>query len=308
MPGVAYISTAADKERYGIPLAENVEIYRASSLIDHYLRRPKGCVWLGDSIGRPLYMKGANPSISYSTTALISPGSVVEVPVPNYVSLDDSIIGDVLILDRFIPNIAEAVIVKSARTGYLTFTSVLNTHDGISIPITMDRGLLIEEERGIPGGRAVAKLSEWPVVAVLSAVGRYGYPRRSEQMLGYYAEQSLLLNVAAGVGGPPTWNTFSIANTSLNQATGDIWIPAGIYGAYYTDIKARYIGGWQQENVPEDIKIAAATLVTSLGAAPMGAMIRRFNTGKVQIERFADTVIDNDTKSLLRPYMANWMT
>lgn len=305
MGASSYIVTPAEKETYDITLATVAEIYRASSLVDHYLRRPKGCVWVSDAVGRPLYMEGATSSLTYTTTAVMTPGANVRVSVPGYVTLDDSLIGDVLVLDRNLST-AEAVTVNYAAPGTIGFATVLFAHDGTTTPITMDRGLVIDEEHSMPGQRSITQLAEWPVVSVLGSVGRYGYGRRDEQTLGYYQDLNLISTMAA-FGGPPQWSPFSIPQSSLNQWTGTFWVPAGALLSYYTDVKVRYIAGWQRQNLPNEIKIATASIVRSTGAAAMGPMVRKFNTGKVQIERFSATVLDNDTKMMLRPYMANWM-
>lgn len=305
MAASAYIQGAADQEFYGIPLATPVDIMRASSLIDHYLRRPKGCVWVADQTGQPIYMFGANPTITYTTAGTISPGASVVVTLPAFVGQDDSLVGDVLILDRLIPSVAEACVVATCASGQVTLKNVQFTHNGATTPVTLDRGLVIDEEHPLPGQRSITRLAEWPIANVLGALGRYSYGRRSDQKLGYFYDVNLLSTLSA-FGGPPTWNAFSIPSSSLNPSTGDLWVPAGLLLAYYTDIKARYVGGWPQTSLPTEIKLATAALVKSIHNAPMGPLVRRFNTGKISIERFSDTVIDEDIKGLLRPYQANW--
>lgn len=305
MAASAYIKTAAEKEEYGIPLATPVEIMRASSLVDHYLRRPKGCVWTADSVGKPAYMAGATASLTYTSYDLIVPGDTVTVQVEEYVGQDDSLVSDILVLDR-LKATSEACVVLNSAPGEITFRTVEKTHDGTTTPFTLERGLVVEEEKPLPGQRSVTRLSEWPIANILSAVGRYGYGRRSDQKVGYSNDVNLLSTMSA-FGGPPTWNPFSIPASSLNPTTGDFWVPAGLLLAYYTDIKARYVGGWPENGLPPEIKIATATLVERIRDAPFGPTVRRFNTGKISIERFADSLIDPDTKTMLRPFMANWM-
>lgn len=306
MPASAYIQGAAEQETFGIAKATPVEIMRASSLVDHYLRRPKGAVWMPDATGQPIYMAGANPTITYSCSQLIEPGSSVVVPIGTFIQKDDSLIGEVLILDRLTPSLVEACVIQSISPGQVTLGGVVNTHDGTTTPFLLERGMLVEEEKPLPSQRSITRLSEWPIANILSTLGRYGYGRRTDQSQGYMYDINLLSTLSA-FGGPPAWTPVAVPATSLNPTTGEMWVPAGLLLSYYTDIKTRYVGGWPQASLPNEIKMATAILVERIQDAPMGPLVRRFSTGKVTIERFADTVIDQDTKTMLRPYMSNWM-
>jgi hypothetical protein len=168
----------------------------------------------------------------------------------------------------------------------------------------MDFGLVVTEEKPMPNQRSLVHLSQWPISRPLSGVGRYGYGRRSDQMLGYFDDVNLL-SMFSSFGGPPAWELFEIQASSLNPITGQYWVPAGVLLSYFTDVKVRYVAGWQASALPRPIKTATAMLVDAIAGAGMGPNVRRFNTGKIDIERFTDTVLDNDTRDLLRPYRAH---
>ena len=59
----AYLS-GTDLEAYGVPTATTAQVQRASALIDAYLKRPEGCVWVPDTVGNPCYMAGLDPTIT----------------------------------------------------------------------------------------------------------------------------------------------------------------------------------------------------------------------------------------------------
>jgi hypothetical protein len=289
-----------------VPLANPNNVLKASLLIDHYLRRPEGCVYGVDANQQPAYMVSRSPSFVYSFSGVISPGTNVVVPLPGYVGDNDSLIGEVVVLDRLIAGSVEACVVLGVATGQVTLTNVQFTHTGTVTPVTLEFGMCVAEELNMPSQRSVARLSEWPIAKLMSGLGRYGYGRRTDQMLGYFYDANLLSTLSA-FGGPPAWTPFTIGASSLNPETGDLWVPSGTLLAYYTTIKMRYVSGWSAATLPAQIKVAAASIVDALSAAPMGAQIRRFNAGKTQIERFAATVLDDDIKTMLRPFMANWM-
>lgn len=306
MPASAYLVSSADYEAYGVPLTSQSHVLRASLLIDHYLRRPEGCVWAPDANGQPCYMIAKVPSLTYTTATTILPGASVVVSIPSYVGDSDSLIGEVVVLDRLVPAVTEACIVQAQTTGQITLTNVQFTHTGSPTPVTLEFGMSVSEELTMPNQRSVCRLSEWPIAKLMSGIGRYGYGRRTDQMLGYFYDANLIATLSA-FGGPPAWVPFFTPASSLNPETGDLWVPAGTLLAYYTDVKIRYIGGWSAAALPPQIKVATASIVDAMSAAPMGPQIRRFNAGKTQIERFADTILDPDIKSMLRPFMANWM-
>lgn len=301
----AYLVGAADYEEFGVPLTSQSHVMRASLLIDHYLRRPEGCIWAPDANGQPAYMVAKAASLVYSTMTPILAGTSVVILLPNYSGDTDSLIGEVVVLDRLNPSIVEACIVQAVQPGQVTLTNVQFDHPATPLPTTLEFGLVVAEEISMPNQRSVAQLQQWPVANVLSGLGRYGYGRRTDQNLGYFYDANLLSTLSA-FGGPPAWTPFTVSASSLNPQTGDLWVPAGTLLAYYTDIKMRYCAGWQANNLPPQIKVACASIVHAMAASPMGPQIRRFNAGKVSVDRFADTVLDPDIKSMLRPYMANW--
>lgn len=251
-------------------------------------------------------MVAKSPSMVYSINTIIPVGTNIPVALPGYVGDNDSLIGEAVVLDRMLPSITEVCIVKSVTAGLITLDNVQFPHTAAVQPVVLEFGMSILEELSMPSQRSIARLSEWPIAQLQSGIGRYGYGRRLDQEFGYFYDMNLLSTVSA-FGGPPSWTPFFVPASSLNPQSGDLWVPAGTLLSYYTDIKVRYIGGWSQTGLPPAIKVATAAIVNALAAAPMGPQIRRFNAGKTQIERFADTVLDPDIKSMLRPYMANWM-
>jgi hypothetical protein len=83
MPASAYLANSADYEAYGVPLTSQSHVLRASLLIDHYLRRPEGCIWGPDANGQPAYMVAKVPSLTYTSPTTILPGLSVVVSIPN---------------------------------------------------------------------------------------------------------------------------------------------------------------------------------------------------------------------------------
>jgi hypothetical protein len=306
MPLPCYLDGPVDYETYGVPLASGPQVIRASQLIDHFLRRPEGCVYKTDANGQPAYMAFMTPSATYTSSAPIVAGASVTVPLPNYVGDNDSLVGESVLLDRLVPSVTEVCVIASVTNQVMTLNNVQFTHTASPNPVTLELGLTITEEKQFPSQRSITKLAQWPIAQLISGVGRYGYGRRTDQEAGYFYDLNLLTSVQA-LGGPPAWTSFAIPASSLNPTSGDLWIPGGQLLAPFTDVKVRYVGGWPSTGYPPDIKVACAMIVSALEASPLGPQIKRFNAGKTTIERFTDSVMDRDVKSILRPFMANWM-
>lgn len=301
MVASAYLTGPADYEQYGVPLASPAKVLHASLLIDHYLSRPFGLIWMPDANGQPAYMLAATPSLVYSSSTPILAGTNVVVSLPNYVGDNDSLIGEVVILDRLVSGATEACVVQAVQAGQVTLTTVQFDHT--ALPVTLEFGLGVTEEHAMPAARSVTRLAQWPIVKLFSGIGRYGYGRRLDQEMGSFYDMNLLSTLSA-FGGPPIWVPFSVPASSLNPGTGDVWVPAGTLLAYYTDVKMRYVGGWSQTTLPWQIKAACGRIVEAMEAAPLGPQIRKFNAGKTSIERFSETVLDRDIKRMLGEYMA----
>lgn len=288
-----------DLELFGVELIAPPVIMRASSLIDTYLRRPLGCIWEPDANGMPAYMAGAKPSLSLVSQVSLVPGLSVIVPLPGS-AWDDSILGQSVVIGRNTTEPVEVTWIEAYSPGRLVLAQVSFNHAG---PVTLDLGMAIMEESELPSRRSVVQLSQWPISRIISGLGRYGYGRRDQQETGYFDDVNLLAALST-FGGAPTWEAFDIRQSSYNTRTGEYWVPSSLLLSYFTETRIRYIGGWSADGLPDDIKIACATTAQAIEAAAMGPLARRFNTGKVDIQRFTDSVLDTDTKRVLRQYQA----
>lgn len=298
MPASAYL-TGADLETYGVPSASPATVMRASILIDNYLKRPDGLLWMPDTTGAPAYMASRDPLLTLTSAAAIPAGKAIAVTIPGFVP-DETIIGEAVVLDRINDSLIETCWVQSFSGNTVTLNTVALSHPG---PVTIDIGMTITDESLQPGSRSLVQLGQWPIAKIISGVGRYGYGRRSDQMMGSFDDINML-SMLASFGGPPAWETFEVQASSVSQRDGFVWIPSGILLSYFTDVKLRYIAGWQASALPAPIKLACAMLAQAIMDQGMGPNVRRFNTGKVDIQKFSATVLDDDVKSILRPYRA----
>ena len=293
---------SADYAAYGVPSATAAQVSQASTIIDAYLRRPAGLIYVPDSTGQPCYMQVLAPELTFTAVNGFGPGIGIQVQVNGPTAMLQ--VGDCVILDRANPSITEAVQVTSAVGQILTLgNSAANVPNGVmfahSAGCTMETGLLITERRYIPKMRPEISVSNVPVARVVGGTGRYGYGRRGDAA-SYNTDNFNLLASLSKFGGPPAWEIWP-ANTSagVESITGQIWVPAGIMLAYYSEVKIRYVAGYQYSNLPSEIKEACAQIILAQQALPAMGNTKMYQAGDTKIENFAATVINDDVKGML---------
>jgi hypothetical protein len=290
-------------DSYGLPNPLPVGLaHLASDIVDSYLKRPEGIVYVKDNNGAPCAMKSLTPSASYTLTGAIAPGSnVVATVTPANIRPD--MVGEVLVLDYGTPNIVEAcVVVSTTGNNQVTFGAVQFNHASAA---KADVGRVITEDRNCPSKRSIIRVAKYPIVSILSMLGRYGYGRRTDQTSGLYQDMNLLASVQA-FGGPPQWVQIAVAQSSWSDQTGEIWVPAGMLLAYYSDVRVRYVAGFPE--APAPVVRATAQIASSiLAQVGMPGNIKVLSAGDSKLERFSASTIDADVKSLLDPYRARSM-
>lgn len=286
---------------FGLPGSTSVaDVADASTLIDALVHRPEGMVWKPDGNGAPAYMAALDPQLVFTAAGGIPIGASVAVAVSGGM-LHQDLVGEVFIVDRTDPAKAEALVVSAVGPATITFEAVTIAHTG---SVTLESGLTILEERSLPGGRSVTRVARSPVVRMVAILGRYGYGRRSQQRAGVFAVPTMLDSVQL-FGGVPKWNAIRVSDVSVSPATGEVWVPTGGLAAPYSDVRMRFIAGWQAAHLPYPIKAACAGVVSQLQQFPelMGS-IKSFQAGGTKIERFADSLLDETTRGALSHFAA----
>lgn len=310
----SYLDLTADAAAYDLAGLTAKQVTQASDIIDAYLRRPEGLVWQADYAGAPGWMAGLSPRAALTLTADIAPGKNVAAPVSGLFSAQLGI-GEAVVLDRA-GSQPEVCTVVSSAPGVVTLDSVANSHtNGAKI----ETGLLIFEERPMPNKRSMTRASRPNFVRLRSAQGRFGYGRRSDQMSGTYNEVNLLATLAT-FGGPPQWISIDTTQVDIDYSSGEMWVPASMMLAYYTDIRLYYVAGFAFANLPHAIKQACALVcqdIANLSGSGISGGMSSIRAGDTEIRRggaaFQDTVhvtragagvtmLSSDAKALLDPY------
>ena len=299
--------TSGDYANYELPsTTTQSQVTAASNIIDAYLRRPEGLVWVPDATGAPGWMVAPTPSLTLMCAGPIEPGNNVVVTVTGGTTA--LTVGDVLILDAANGTIAEPVAVVSitmptppaVSPAQITLQAVVFTHVG---PVTMDKGLVIKQHKFMPAGRPLTVLAYTPIARLLAGQGRYGYGRRGDASR-YQVDEFNLLASLSHFGGPPVWEFFPISNTGVDPQSGQVWLPAGVMLAYYSETNIWYVAGFQASNLPSEIKTACASIILAKNQIPQMGAAKMYKAGDTSITLGAASYLSDDTKSLLDPYRA----
>ena len=112
---------------------------------------------------------------------------------------------------------------------------------------------------------------------------------------------STLAEMIAPFGGPPAWIDLDPASVDYNAAIGDVWLPTGIFGIPFTEAELVYTAGYAQP--PEAVKLACTQIIRNVESHPV-ASVRSTQMDRLQLEYFAGSLIDDDVRRLLAPYVA----
>lgn len=289
-----------DKAAYGVPAATAQQITRASVLIDAYLNRPEGVIFVPTASGLPGYMLAKQPTTTLTAPGAIAAGSNVVVNVTGAVT--SITVGTPLVIDRATAASVDVSIVTAINGTQITLDTVEHSHDA---GVKLEAGLVIAETNQLPNGRPLTILAKTPIARVLSGQGRYGFGRRGDRWGGQMNDFNLLAAVS-NFGGPPAWEPFTLNASGIDPETGQIWVPSGVLLAYYTEVRINYVAGWTYAAMPDAIRLACAQLIGIIANYPefQGGNVSMISAGDHKIQRFAATVMDADLRLSLDSFRA----
>jgi hypothetical protein len=159
----------------------------------------------------------------------------------------------------------------------------------------------VERLRVVEGSQTV-RLSYLPLVAVAPATlplvtmrGRYARPRRGE--LGPVG----LTAVAYAFSLPGAWSQIDVTQVDFVSATGELTLPYNVLGLPYSELEVTYTAGCTA--VPPPVMIACAQIVKNAQSTP-GLNVKSSRMDTMQMQYFSDSLMDEQVKSLLRPFVA----
>jgi hypothetical protein len=134
------------------------------------------------------------------------------------------------------------------------------------------------------------------VTPIVSARGRYTIPRR-----GDWPVDDLRLDVALMFGLPGIWTGIDAAAIDFYASTGELTLPLNVVGLWFSEVDIVYTAGLSV--IPDPVKFACAQIVRNAQATP-ALNVRIGRVDRMRMDYFSDSLIDQNVRSMLAPYVA----
>lgn len=155
-----------------------------------------------------------------------------------------------------------------------------------------------EERKSIPSDRNQITLSVTPVLQILHCAGRYGYGRRDRRAMNQI--NSDYIAALAVFGSPPRFSAINVDEIDLYGATGEVWLPTGLFLINYSEVQIRYKAGFTQ--IPDRINAALAEIINTI--CQKGASDRNvFSVGRVHRTYLSSSFVTPMAYMFLEPYI-----
>ena len=136
------------------------------------------------------------------------------------------------------------------------------------------------------------QLTYGPVMQITGIQVRYA-PRSLQA-------EGMLANCAVLFGLPGQWVEVDPGTITV-EASGEATLPGNLFGVPYTQAKVSYTAGYAA--VPDAVKVACAQIVKNAQATP-GLNVRSTQLDSIRTQYFSDSLLDEQVKCLLRPFVA----
>ena len=141
------------------------------------------------------------------------------------------------------------------------------------------------------------RVSYTPLIAVTAASARFS---NGDLFLGAAREfgdpMAAIAFCGAGVPVP-----LDVASLDIDSTIGEVRPPLNLLGAAYRDVELTYTAGVAE--IPDAVKVACAQIVRNAQATP-GLNVKSSRLDTMQMEYFSSSLIDEQVRSLLQPYVA----
>jgi len=160
-----------------------------------------------------------------------------------------------------------------------------------------------QERLKMPPEMNTVRLSYLPLVtvapastAIVNLQGRYGIPRRGEWP---YPELSLEFAMVFAL--PGSWTTIDPATIDIWAESGELTFPVNSLGLFFNEVDVVYNAGLA--TIPSSVKVACAQIVKSAQVMP-ALNVKAGKIDRMRLDYFGDTLVDENVRSLLEPYVA----
>jgi hypothetical protein len=192
----------------------------------------------------------------------------------------------------------------AAETGEEWITTASALMDSYCQRATLNPVQYVERLRVTTGAQTV-HLTNLPLTAIAPATSplvsvraRFAAPRRGElpQTMGEEVAQAFSL--------PGSWTTVDVGSVDYFSETGEITLAQNFLGLPYNEVEVTYTAGLA--TLPDAVKAACAQIVKNAQATP-AFNVKTTKIDTMQMQYFSDSLMDDQVRSLLRPYVSRRM-
>lgn len=159
------------------------------------------------------------------------------------------------------------------------------------------------ERLRLTAGSQTARLTYLPLVPIAPATSpfvsieaRYARPRRGQMI--YPLQEEIMWAFAL----PGSWTQIDPSTVDFVVDTGELIFPMNVFGLPYNEVQVTYTAGLNA--IPDAVMAACALIVKNAQATP-GLNVKSSRIDTMQMEYFANTLIDSTVQTLLKPWVAN---
>jgi hypothetical protein len=156
------------------------------------------------------------------------------------------------------------------------------------------------ERNKLPGGRPVTRATYTPLVVPQGAQTPFVLVRARHGLIRGPNAASFA-EMLMPFGGPSEWVNLDATQVEYDTNTGELWLPAGVFGVPYSEVELTYTAGYAAP--PEAVKLACAQIIRNVESHP-AANVQAAQLDRLQLEYFAGSLLDEDIRRLLAPYVA----
>lgn len=159
------------------------------------------------------------------------------------------------------------------------------------------------ERLRLTAGSQTARLTYLPLAPIAPAASpfvsiqaRYARPRRGQMI--YPLQEEVAWTFAL----PGSWTQIDPSTVDFVPDTGELIFPMNVLGLPYNEVQVSYTAGLS--TIPDAVLAACALIVKNAQATP-GLNVKSSRIDTMQMEYFANTLIDSTVQALLKPWVAN---
>jgi hypothetical protein len=159
-----------------------------------------------------------------------------------------------------------------------------------------------KERLRLAPGRNTVRLTYLPLATIAPAESpltevrvRYGVPRRGTGMDNIVSDVAQVFTLTV------SWTTLDFSTVDFDAVTGDLTLPCHPLGIGFNEIQVTYTAGVEQTTAP--LRFACAQIVRNALATP-ALTVRANSLDRIHFEYFADSLLDQDVRKSLAPYVA----